>query len=90
MQATYAAMRRPTGSSVPQLIAAEARMVGTKSHAYDDAGVGLDPSMAAMQLRRGLLTPAWLQTVAAALDVHPVRTVVIGANELPLNVRRSA
>ncbi len=51
------------------------------------ADVGLDPSMAAMQRRRGLLTPAWLQSVAAALGTAPVRTVVIGASELPLNVR---
>ena len=51
------------------------------------AGVGLDPSMAAMQLRTGLLTPAWLQDVAVALDVPPVRCVVVAANELPLSVR---
>ena len=51
------------------------------------ADVGLDPSMAAMQLRRGLLTPAWLQSVAAALGVSTAHTVVIGASELPLNVR---
>ncbi len=47
----------------------------------------MDPSMAAMQLRTGLLTPAWLQDVAAVLDVAPARCVVIAANELPLSVR---
>ena len=50
-------------------------------------GVGLDPGMVAMQLRTGLLTPAWLLDIARVLGADPTRCTVIAANEMPLRVR---
>lgn len=50
--------------------------------------MGLDAGMVAMQLRTGLLTPAWLLDIARTLGADAAHCTVIAANEMPLRVRQ--